>query len=158
MNLTITEVAIKGNTINDLTWKDFRDAVYKVPAEERKDCSWFLNETALNHIANIEDTIGRPIWRRSTEAMPGRFDLYPYHEVFILPQIADIGANEIFAIFMTPKRIQRGNRRRGIKLKKFDTATENLEYGELFLRFRKRDDFLVTRSKGNMVALKTKAT
>jgi HK97 family phage major capsid protein len=153
----ITEVAIKGNTINDLTWKDFRDAVYKVPAEERKDCSWFLNETVLNHIANIEDTTGRPIWRRPTEAMPGRLDLYPYHEVSILPQIADIGANEIFAIFMNPKRIQHGNRR-GIELKKFDATTESLEYGELFLRFRKRDGFLVTRPKGNMVVLKTKAT
>ena len=152
----VTEVAIKGNTIDDLTWKDFRDAVYKVPAEERKDCSWFLNETVLNHIANIEDTTGRPIWRRPTEAMPGRLDLYPYHEVSILPQIADIGANEIFAIFMNPKRIQHGNRR-GIELKKFDATTESLEYGELFLRFRKRDGFLVTRPKNNMVVLKTKA-
>jgi HK97 family phage major capsid protein len=153
----VTEVAIKGNTIDDLTWKDFRDAVYKVPAEERKDCSWFLNETVLNHIANIEDTTGRPIWRRPTEAMPGRLDLYPYHEVSILPQIADIGANEIFAIFMNPKRIQHGNRR-GIELKKFDGTTESLEYGELFLRFRKRDGFLVTRPKNNMVVLKTKSS
>jgi hypothetical protein len=29
--------------------------------------------------------------------------------------------------------------------------------GELFLRFRKRDGFLVTRPQGNMVILKTKA-
>jgi len=153
----VTETAIKGATINDLTWKDFRDAVYKVPAEERKDCSWFINETILNHIANIEDTTGRPIWRRPNEAMPGRLDLYPYHEVSLLPQIADIGANEIFAIFMNPKRIQHGNRR-GIELKKFDGTTESLEYGELFLRFRKRDGFLVTRPKNNMVVLKTKAS
>jgi hypothetical protein len=72
--------------------------------------------------------------------MPGRLDLYPYHEVSILPQIADIGSNEFFAIFMNPKRIQHGNRR-GIELKKFDATTESLEYGELFLRFRKRDGF-----------------
>jgi len=150
------KVAIQGANINALTWKDFRDAVYKIPAEERKDCCWFLNETVLNHIANIEDTTGRPIWRRPTEAMPGRLDLYPYHEVNILPQIADIGEDEPFAIFMNPKRIQHGNRR-GIELKKFDATTESLEYGELFLRFRKRDGFLVTRPKGNMVILKTKA-
>ena len=150
----VTEVKIKGNTIDALTWKDFRDAVYKVPAEERKDCSWFLNETVLNHIANIEDTTGRPIWRRPTEAMPGRLDLYPYHEVSILPQIADIKENQPFAIFMNPKRIQHGNRR-GIELKKFDGTTESMEYGELFLRFRKRDGFLVTRPKNNMVVLKT---
>jgi len=152
----VTEVTIAGATINDLTWKDFRDAVYKVPAEERKDCSWFINETILNHIANIEDTTGRPIWRRPTEAMPGRLDLYPYHEVSLLPQIADIGKNEIFAIFMNPKRINHGDRK-GIEIKRFDQTTESLEYGELFLRFRKRDGFLVTRPKGNMVVLKTKA-
>jgi len=151
----VTEVAINSTDIKDLTWKDFRDAVLKVPAEERKDCAWFLNETLLNHIANIEDKDGRPIWRGPTEAMPGRLDLYPYHEVSILPQLADIGANEIFAIFMNPKRIQHGNRR-GIELKRFDQTTEALEYGELFLRFRKRDGFLVTRPKGNMVVLKTK--
>jgi hypothetical protein len=34
---------------------------------------------------------------------------------------------------------------------------ESLEYGEFFLRFRKRDGFLVTRPKGNIVVLKTKA-
>jgi len=151
----VTTVTIAGNSISDLTWKDFRDAVYKVSPEERKDCCWFLNETVLNHIANIEDTTGRPIWRRPTEAMPGRLDLYPYHEVSILPQIADIKAGEAVAIFMNPRRIQHGNRR-GIELKKFDGTTESLEYGELFLRFRKRDGFLVTRAKGNMVVLKTK--
>jgi len=152
----VTEVTIAGGTINDLTWKDFRDAVYKIPAEERKDCVWFLNETVLNHIANIEDTTGRPIWRRPTEAMPGKLDLYPYHEVSILPQIADIEEDTAFAVFMNPKRIQHGNRR-GIELKKFDATTESMEYGELFLRFRKRDGFLVTRPTGNIVVLKTQA-
>jgi len=151
----VTEVTISGNSINDLTWKDFRDAVYKIPAEERKDCAWFINETVLNHVANIEDKNGNPIWRRPTEAMPGKLDLYPYHELSILPQIADIKANEIFAAFLNPKRIQHGNRR-GIEIKKFDATTESMEYGELFLRFRKRDGFLVTRPKGNMLVLKTK--
>ena len=152
----VTKATIAGATINDLTWKDFRDAVFKIPAEERKDCAWFLNETVLNHIANIEDTTGRPIWRRPTEAMPGRLDLYPYHEVSILPQIADIKADQPFAVFMNPKRIQHGNRK-GIEIKKFDATTESLEYGELFLRFRKRDGFLVTRPKNNILVLKTKA-
>jgi HK97 family phage major capsid protein len=150
------KVSIQGAAINALTWKDFRDAVYKIPAEERKDCAWFLNETVLNHIANIEDSEGRPIWRRPTDAMPGKLDLYPYHEVSNLPQMADIGANTPFAIFMNPKRIQHGNRK-GIEIKKFDGTTESMEYGELFLRFRKRDGFLVTRPSGNMVILKTKA-
>lgn len=151
----VTEVTIKGSTVNDLSWKDFRDAVYKIPAEERKDCAWFLNETVLNHISSLEDTTGRPIWRGPTEAMPGRLDLYPYHEVSILPQMADIKEDTSIAIFMNPKRIQHGNRR-GIELKKFDQTTESLEYGELFLRFRKRDGFLVTRPKNNMLVLKTK--
>jgi HK97 family phage major capsid protein len=96
----VTKVTIAGASISALTWKDFRDAVYKVPAEERKDCAWFLNETVLNHVANIEDADGRPIWRHPTEAMPGKLDLYPYHEVSILPQMADVGANEPFAVFM----------------------------------------------------------
>jgi HK97 family phage major capsid protein len=152
----VTAVQIAGATINALTWKDFRDAVFKVPAEERKDCCWFLNETVLNHVANIEDADGRPIWRRPTEAMPGKLDLYPYHEVSILPQLADVGANKAFAVFMNPKRIQHGNRK-GIEIKKFDGTTESMEYGELFLRFRKRDGFLVTRPQGNIVVLKTKA-
>jgi len=151
----VIKVTIAGSTINDLTWKDFRDAVYKIPAEERKDCCWFLNETVLNHIANIEDTTGRPIWRRPTEAMPGRLDLYPYHEVSILPQIGDIEDDTPFAVFMNPRRIQHGNRK-GIEIKKFDATTESLEYGELFLRFRKRDGFLVARPKNNILILKTK--
>jgi HK97 family phage major capsid protein len=150
------KVAIQGANINALTWKDFRDAVYKVPAEERKDCAWFLNETVLNHIANIEDTAGRPIWRRPAESMPGKLDLYPYHEVSIMPQIADIAADKPFAVFMNPKRIQHGNRR-GIEIKRFDATTESMQYGELFLRFRKRDGFLVARPKNNVVVLKTKA-
>jgi HK97 family phage major capsid protein len=149
-------VTLGSADIADLTWKDFRDAVYKVPAEERKDCAWFLHETVLNHIANIEDADGRPIWRRPMEAMPGKLDLYPYYEVSIMPQLADIGDDTPFAIFMNPKRIQHGNRK-GIEIKKFDATTESMQYGELFLRFRKRDGFLVTRPAGNMVVLKTKA-
>ncbi|MFP3041609.1 phage major capsid protein [Treponema primitia] len=149
------EVEIAGADINALTWKDFRDAVYRVPAEERKDCAWFLHETVLNHIANIEDADGRPIWRRPTEAMPGKLDLYPYHEVSIMPQLGAVENDTPFAIFMNPKRIQHGNRK-GIEIKKFDGTTESMEYGELFLRFRKRDGFLVTRPSGNMVILKTK--
>jgi HK97 family phage major capsid protein len=153
----VTTVDIQGANINALTWKDFRDAVYKVPAEERKDCCWFLHETVLNHIANIEDKDGRPIWRRPAEALPGKLDLYPYHEVSILPQLADIKADEPFAVFMNPRRIQHGNRK-GIEIKKFDGTSESMEYGEIFLRFRKRDGFLVTRPKGNMVVLKTKGS
>jgi HK97 family phage major capsid protein len=152
----VTEVTIAGSSIADLPWKDFRDAVYKIPAEERKDCSWFINETVLNHVANIEDSEGRPIWRRPTEAMPGKLDLYPYHEVSIIPQIADIEEDQAFAVFMNPKRIQHGNRK-GIEIKKFDSTTESMEYGELFLRFRKRDGFLVARPKNNIVVLKTQA-
>jgi hypothetical protein len=57
---------------------------------------------------------------------------------------------------MHPKRIQHGNRK-GIESKKFDATTESMEYGELFLRFRKRDGFLVARPKWNMVVLKTKS-
>jgi HK97 family phage major capsid protein len=146
---------IVGSSINTLTWKDFRDAVLRIPAEERKDCCWFVHETVLNHITNIEDANGRPIWRAPTEAMPGKLDLYPYHEVSILPQMSDIGANTPFAIFMNPKRIQHGNRK-GIEIKKFDGTTESMEYGELFLRFRKRDGFLVTRPQHNVLVLKTK--
>jgi HK97 family phage major capsid protein len=152
----VTTVTLASAAIGDLTWKDFRDAVYKVPAEERKDCAWFLNETVLNHIANIEDADGRPVWRKPMEAMPGKLDLYPYHEVSIMPQLADIGADTPFAIFMNPKRIQHGDRK-GIEIKKFDQTTESMQYGELFLRFRKRDGFLITRPAGNMVILKTKA-
>jgi len=150
-----TRVTISGNTVNDLSWKDFRDAVFKVPAEERKDCCWFLNETVLNHIASIEDTNGRPIWRMPTEAMPGRLDLYPYYEVSLLPQFADIGKDTPFAVFMNPRRIQHGDRK-GIEIKKFDATTESMEYGELFLRFRKRDGILLAKPKGNIVVLTTK--
>jgi hypothetical protein len=74
----------------------------------------------------------------------------------MLPQFADIEEDQAFAVFMNPRRIQHGNRK-GIEIKRFDGTTESLEYGELFLRFRKRDGFLVTRPKGNIVVLKTKA-
>jgi HK97 family phage major capsid protein len=150
----VTTVTLGSADITKVTWKDFRDAVYKVPAEERKDCCWFLHETVLNHIANIEDADGRPIWRKPMEAMPGKLDLYPYHEVSIMPQLADIEDETPFAIFMNPKRIQHGDRK-GIEIKKFDQTTESMQYGELFLRFRKRDGFLVTRPSGNIVVLQT---
>ena len=67
---------------------------------------------------------------------------------------ADLEADKVIAIFMNPKRIIHGNRK-GIEIKRFDETTEGLEYGELFMHFRKRDGFLVTRHKKNMVFLKT---
>ncbi len=145
---------IASATAYGATYKDFREAVLKVPSEERKDCNWFFNETVLAHISNIVDAEGRPIWRGPNEGKPGTIDGYPYHECSILPQMSEVKKNSIFAIFMNPKRIQHGNRK-GIEIRRFDATSESLQYGELFLRFRKRDGFLVTRSKGNMVILKT---
>jgi hypothetical protein len=65
---------------------------------------------------------------------------------------------EIYAVGVPPElisrvtdevkeRIQHGNRK-GIEIKKFDGTTDSMEYGELFLRFLKRDGFLVTRPSG----------
>ena len=147
----VTTVTVGG--VAGIKWQAFRDAVYKVPAEERQNCAWFLNETVLNHIVNITDSNGNPLWRRPMEAMPGKLDLYPYHECSVMPQLADIAAGTVFAVFMNPKRVQHGDRK-GIEIKKFDGTSESLEHGELFLRFRKRDGFLVTLPKNNIVVLK----
>jgi len=145
---------ISGAAATALTYKDLREAVLMVPAEERKDCSWFLHESVLAHVTGIVDANGRPVWRGPMDGKPGTVDGYAYTESHILPQMGDIGTNQAFAIFMNPKRIIHGNRK-GVEIKRFDATTEALEYGELFLRFRKRDGFLVTRAKGNMVTLKT---
>ncbi len=151
------ELVINSADVNDLTYLDFRAAELKVEPEERKYCKWFLNETVLNHIANIQDDNGNPIWRKPGDAMPGRIDGYDVVESRLLPQLADIEDDDVIAIFMNPKRIIHGNRK-GIEIKRFDETTESLEYGELFMRFRKRDGFLVTRPAKNMVLMKTAAS
>ena len=147
---------ISGAAATALSYKDLRNAVLMVPAEERKDCRWFFHESVLAHVTGIADANGRPVWRGPADGKPGTVDGYAYTESHILPQIGDITTNQAFAIFMNPKRIIHGNRK-NIEIKRFDDTTEALEYGELFLRFRKRDGFLVTRAKGNMVTLKTGA-
>ena len=155
MNVENAEVArIQSTDESKLSYLDFRAAELKVEPEERKYCKWFLNETVLNHIANIQDDNGNPIWRKPGDAMPGRIDGYDVVESRLLPQLADLEADKVIAIFMNPKRIIHGNRK-GIEIKRYDETTESLEYGELFMRFRKRDGFLVTRPKKNMVLLKT---
>ena len=146
--------AIAGTDVNALTYLDFRAAELEIDPEERKYCKWFLHETVLNHIANIRDDNGNPIWRKPGDAMPSRIDGYDVVESRLMPQLADIEADNVIAIFMNPKRIIHGNRK-GIEIKRFDETTESLEYGELFMRFRKRDGFLITRPDHNMVLLKT---
>ena len=140
--------------IANLSYLDFRAAELKVEPEERKYCKWFMNETVLNHITNIKDDNNNPIWRKPWEGMPSRLDGYDVIESRLLPQFSEIEEDTVFAIFMNPKRIIHGNRK-GIEIKRFDETTESLEYGELFMRFRKRDGFLVTRPAKNMVLLKT---
>lgn len=152
----LKQKVISGAAAAALTYKDLRDAVLLVPAEERKECRWFFHESVLAYVTGIVDANGRPIWRGPMDGKPGTIDGYAYTESHILPQMGDIATNQAFAIFMNPKRINHGNRK-GIEIKRFDATTEALEYGELFLRFRKRDGFLVTRSKNNMVLLKTGA-
>ena len=51
------------------------------------------------------------------------------------------------------QRIIHGNKKE-IELKRFSDTTESLEYGQEFLRFRKRDGFLTTMGK-SMAVLKT---
>lgn len=154
MNIADAEShATSSATISDLSYLDFRPAELKVEPEERKYCKWFMNETVLNHIINIRDDNNNPIWRKPWEGMLGRLDGYDVIESRLLPQLADIEADTPFTTFMNPKRIIHGNRK-GIEIKRFDETTEDLEYGEFFMRFRKRDGFLVTRPKKNMVILK----
>ena len=155
MNMEHAEVCrIQSKDESKLTYLDFRKAELMVEPEERKYCKWFLHETYLNHIANIVDDNHYPIWRKTGDGMPGRIDGYDVVESRLMPQLANIEADTTIAIFMNPKRIIHGNRK-GIEIKRFDETTESLEYGELFMRFRKRDGFLVTRPKKNMVLLKT---
>lgn len=108
-------------------------------------------------LLNIKDNNGNPIWRKPGDNMPGKIDGYEVVESSILPQFADIEANSLIAIFMNPTKILHGNRK-GIEIKRIDEITEFLEYGELFLIFRKRDGFLVTRANANIVILKTANT
>jgi HK97 family phage major capsid protein len=149
--------AISSPDVSKLSWTDFRDAELKIAKEERGECKWFMNETVLNHVVNIKDDNGNPIWRKPGDNMPSKIDGYEVVESSILPQFADIEADSPIALFMNPKKILHGNRK-GIEIKRFDETTESLEYGELFLRFRKRDGFLVTRANANVVALKTGKT
>jgi len=148
-------VVTKSSDINDLTWEDFRDAVYQVPAEERKNCRWFLHETVVNHAMNLKDANGNSIVRRPMEKMPGVIDLYPYHESHVMPQLSEIGANTPFAVFMNPQRINHRNRK-GIEIKRFDGTIESLKFGTKAFRFRKRDAFGLVIPKDLMVILKTK--
>lgn len=145
---------IKSTDESKLTYLDFRAAELKIPAEERRNCKWFMNETVLNHVANIQDANGNPIWRKPGDGMPSRIDGYEVIESRLLPQITELKADTPIAIFMNPKRIIHGDRK-GIEIKRFDDTTESLEYGEQFMRFRKRDGFLVTRDKANIEILKT---
>ena len=146
--------AIKSTDESKLTYLDFRAAELKIPAEERRNCKWFMNETVLNHVANIQDANGNPIWRKPGDGMPSRIDGYEVYESSLLPQITELKADTPIAIFMNPKRIIHGDRK-GIEIKRFDATTESLEYGEQFMRFRKRDGFLVTREQSNIEILKT---
>ena len=116
-----------------------------------------MNETVLNYVANIQDANGNPIWRKPGDNMPGRIDGYEVHESTLLPQLTELAADKPIAIFMNPKKIVHGNRK-GIEIKRYDDTTENLEYGESFMRFRKRDGFLVTRQEANIVVLTTAKT
>jgi len=147
---------IKSSSPYGVTYLDFRDAVLKVKPEERRNCAWFLHESVLSRVTSLRDEEGRPIWRGPTDGQPGRLDGYPYYDVDILPQVSEEVKSNPFAIFMDPKRIQHGNRK-GFELKRFDGTSESLLHGEIFLRFRKRDGFLVTRPEKNMVSLKCKA-
>jgi len=149
-------VSIKGSSIDDLTWEDFRDAVLRVPAEERKNCQWFLHETVVNHVMNLKDANGNPIVRRPMEKMPGVIDLYPYHECHVMPQFSDIEEDTPFAVFMNPQRINHRNRK-GIELKPFDGTMDSLRYGVKALRFRKRDAFGLVIPKNHMAILRTQA-
>lgn len=126
-----------------LTYEDFRKAEMLVPSAERRKCRWFLHDTVLNEITGIKDGNGRPLWREPWERMPGRIDGYECRCCGVLPQFSDLKAGTAFAVFMNPANILHGNRS-GIELRRFSGTTEGLEYGQEFLRFRKRDGFLVT--------------
>ncbi len=129
--------------ISKLTYEDFRKAEMLVDAEERKNCKWFLSDWILNEVTGIKDKEDRPLWRQPWQSMPGVIDGYETHVCSVMPQMASSSKQEPFAVFMNPAHIIHGNRK-DIELKRFGETKDSLEYGQEFLRFRKRDAFLVT--------------
>lgn len=70
MNMAHAEVChIQGTDETHLTYLDFRKAELMVEPVERKYCKWFLHETFLNHIANIQDDNHTPIWRKPDDGI-----------------------------------------------------------------------------------------
>ncbi len=148
---------VAGQAPGSIDLDDLVQAPLKIPRKERSGGYWIMNETVAAHLISKRNAIGDYlIWTPPAGEKPASIAYHPYIEARVMPEFGDVAADEAFIAYCVPnRRIWHGDRA-GLEVKYFQDTSYALEYGELFVRFRKRDAFKIIQPE-LAVVIKTRA-
>jgi len=152
------EYTISGSTPMATVLDDLVNAPLRVRFEDRSKGLWIVSEDFVTWLAANRNALGDYVWQSPIEGQrPGQIAGRPYIEVHNqMKSIHEVGAGEAFAWYGDPKQVMWHGDRMGIEIRSYRETTENMLYGEEFIRFRKRDGFKAVQTD-KAVLLKTAA-
>jgi HK97 family phage major capsid protein len=107
---------------------------------------WFFHDTMISQLAARRNSQGDFIYQVGyglTE--PERIIGYPVSRAAVLNPVESMVSGSVVGVFYDPRNTIWGDRM-GMEIKRYNATSENLLHGEEFIRFRKRDAFLQTKT------------
>jgi HK97 family phage major capsid protein len=130
---------------------ELKTALLKIARTERDGGYWILHETVLDQLSKVRDAMGSYLfWTPPSGDNPGKLAGRPYIEAHLMPDSDEIKPGDVFMAYAKPENLWVGQRA-GLEVRQFDATTYNLEYAQVFTRWRKRDAYRVVKPEAALL-------
>lgn len=125
-------------TIDDLY--NMQDAVTKETAHY--GAYYIMHRSVFNVVRQIKDDNGNYIYDKGNASTPATIVGVPYILSEVMPKVSDSAPGTPFIAYGNPKYIVQGERK-ALEFKRYEDTARNVDYDEIFYRFRTRQAFKV---------------
>lgn len=135
------------DSLYNISIGELQNATLKVGKKDRSaDSRWIFHDSVIAQIASRRNSQGDFIYQSGYDlTKPARIIGHPVSDCSVLNPAEDIVSGSIVGVFYNPKNTIWGDRM-GMEIKRYNATSENVLHGEEFIRFRKRDAFLQTKT------------
>ena len=138
-NMAAGKTSFADVTVEDLI--DMEDDISAAKGENALNGAYFImNRYIFNILRRQKDDTGEFVYQKPAEGQPGTIWNYPYILSDVMPGSSSDAVDTPFLILGNPKYWLHGNRV-GMQFLTYDRTVRNIDYDQIFYRFRIRQAF-----------------
>jgi len=129
-------------SFSDVTYEDLLNLQDALTMEAHHiGAIYIMHRTIFNVIRKLTDDDGQPIYQKMAEGVPATIAGVPYILADQMPKVSGSAASTSFIIYGNPKHWLHGEKV-GMEFKIYRDTIRNVDYDQIFLRFRIRQGFV----------------